>query len=81
MSGHKVNQVHPPRRVLFWFRRASGSRTGGQALLEYALILVLVAIALIAVLTITGPAVGNVFSNTVFNLLGGTVEPRDTLSA
>jgi Flp pilus assembly pilin Flp len=81
MSGHKVNQVHPPRRRLLWIRRAADSRTRGQALLEYALILVLVAIALIAVFTITGPAVGNVFSNTVFNLLGGTVEPRNTLSA
>lgn len=53
----------------------------GQALAEYVLILALVAIALIAVLTITGPAVGNVFSNAVYNLLGGTVQPRATLQA
>lgn len=60
---------------------ARPSRSGGQALVEYVLILALVAIALIAVLAITGPAVGNVFSNAVYNLLGGTIVPRDTLPA
>ncbi len=35
----------------------------GQGLVEYALILVLVAIVVIAVLTILGPTVGNVFSD------------------
>lgn len=49
----------------------------GQALIEYALILVLVAIALAAALIATGPALGNVFSNTVFNLIGITGTPRD----
>ncbi len=34
----------------------------GQGLVEYALILVLVAIIVIAVLMILGPAIGNVFS-------------------
>jgi pilus assembly protein Flp/PilA len=34
----------------------------GQGLVEYALILVLVAIVVIAVLTIMGPMIGNVFS-------------------
>ncbi|MGA7193535.1 MAG: hypothetical protein WBW94_07890 [Anaerolineales bacterium] len=34
----------------------------GQELVEYALILVLVAIVVIAVLTIMGPMIGNVFS-------------------
>ncbi|MBZ0291005.1 MAG: hypothetical protein K8L99_00410, partial [Anaerolineae bacterium] len=42
----------------------------GQALIEYALILVLVAILFGVTLAATGPAIGNVFSNTVFNLLG-----------
>ncbi len=41
----------------------------GQALVEYALIVVLIVFALFAVIAITGPAVGNVFSNTVCNLL------------
>ncbi|MBU4225773.1 MAG: Flp family type IVb pilin [Chloroflexi bacterium] len=34
----------------------------GQGLVEYALILVLVAVVVIAVLTLLGPMVGNVFS-------------------
>ena len=35
----------------------------GQGLVEYALILVLVAIVVIAALTILGPKIGNVFSS------------------
>jgi pilus assembly protein Flp/PilA len=37
----------------------------GQSLVEYALILVLVAIVVIAVLMLVGPAIANVFSNIV----------------
>lgn len=37
----------------------------GQGLVEYALILVLVAVVVIAVLTLLGPIVGNVFSEIV----------------
>ena len=37
----------------------------GQGLVEYALILVLVAIVVIAILSILGPTIGNVFSNAV----------------
>jgi pilus assembly protein Flp/PilA len=40
----------------------------GQGLVEYALILVLVAIVVIAILLLLGPVVGNVFSNVVRNL-------------
>lgn len=43
-------------------------REEGQGLVEYALILVLVAIVVIAILLLLGPAVGNVFSNVVGNL-------------
>lgn len=35
----------------------------GQGLVEYALILVLVAIVVIAILALLGPAIGNVFSS------------------
>ena len=35
----------------------------GQGLVEYALILVLVAIVVIAVLTVLGPIIGNVFTS------------------
>jgi pilus assembly protein Flp/PilA len=38
----------------------------GQGLVEYALILVLVAIVVIAILLILGPVVGNVFSNIIY---------------
>jgi pilus assembly protein Flp/PilA len=40
----------------------------GQGLVEYALILVLVAIVVLAVLLLMGPTVGNAFSNIVANL-------------
>jgi pilus assembly protein Flp/PilA len=40
-------------------------REEGQGLVEYALILVLVAIVVIAILLLVGPAVGNVFSKIV----------------
>ncbi len=43
-------------------------REDGQGLVEYALILVLVAIVVIAILLLLGPIVGNVFSNLVANL-------------
>jgi pilus assembly protein Flp/PilA len=41
----------------------------GQGLVEYALILVLVAIVVIAALTILGPIIGNIFS-TISDTLG-----------
>lgn len=43
-------------------------REEGQGLVEYALILVLVAIVVIAILLLLGPLVGNVFSNIVGQL-------------
>ncbi len=49
------------------------SSEGGQGLVEYALILVLVALVVIVVLSLLGPSIGNVFSNIVddLNMLGG----------
>ena len=44
-------------------------REQGQGLVEYALILVLVAVVVIAILSLLGPAVGNVFS-TIKNSFG-----------
>jgi len=49
----------------------------GQALIEYALILTLVVMALVAAVAATGPALGNVFSNTVYNLVGINGTPQD----
>lgn len=40
----------------------------GQGLVEYALILVLVAVVVIIILALLGPAIGNIFSNIVFQL-------------
>jgi pilus assembly protein Flp/PilA len=40
----------------------------GQGLVEYALILVLVAIVIIVILSVLGPAIGNVFSRVVKNI-------------
>ena len=44
-------------------------REEGQGLVEYALILVLVAIVVIAVLLLLGPIIGNVFSSIVSGML------------
>ena len=38
-------------------------REEGQGLVEYALILVLVAVVVIAILTLLGHAIGNIFSS------------------
>jgi pilus assembly protein Flp/PilA len=40
----------------------------GQGLVEYALILVLVAVIVLIVLAVLGPAIGNLFSSVVQNL-------------
>ena len=40
----------------------------GQGLVEYALILVLVAIVIIVILSVLGPAIGNVFSQIVSSI-------------
>jgi pilus assembly protein Flp/PilA len=40
-------------------------REEGQGLVEYALIHVLVAVVVIVILALLGPAIGNIFSNLV----------------
>ncbi len=70
-----------PPDVIEVARKAKRRGPLGQALVEYVLILVLVSLAIAAVLAATGPAIGNVFSNTVFNLLGETTTPYATLDA
>ena len=44
------------------------NRESGQGLVEYALVLVLVAIVVIAILTLLGPQIGNVFSRILHGL-------------
>ena len=50
------------------FSRQSGSGQEAQALVEYALILVLVAIVVIAALTALGGGINNVFNHVVSSL-------------
>jgi pilus assembly protein Flp/PilA len=52
------------------FKTKGNKKEKGQGLVEYALILVLVAIVVIAVLMLLGPIIGNVFS-TLNNSLSG----------
>ncbi|MCB8942794.1 MAG: pilus assembly protein [Ardenticatenaceae bacterium] len=40
-------------------------REDGQALVEYGLVLILVAIAIVAVLVLLGPQIGNVYSRII----------------
>jgi pilus assembly protein Flp/PilA len=47
------------------------TREDGQGLVEYALILVLVAIVVIAILALLGPQIGNVFSR-IIDALGNS---------
>jgi pilus assembly protein Flp/PilA len=56
--------------------KVSMPRAKGQGLVEYALILVLVAVVVIAVLTLLGPAIGDVFS-TINTELGDVNNPAD----
>jgi len=53
----------------------------GQGLVEYALILVLVAVIVVAVLLLLGPVVGNVFSEVTVGLLPGGGGPLVSVSA
>ena len=59
------NKIHDGKEVRQMFL---ARREEGQGLVEYALILVLVAIVVIAILLLLGPVVGNVFSTVVTNL-------------
>ena len=60
----KTNFMKGEKNMLF------APKEKGQGLVEYALILVLVAIVVIAVLMLLGPIIGNVFS-TINNSLSG----------
>ena len=52
------------------FHMLFAPKAKGQGLVEYALILVLVAIVVIAVLMVLGPVIGNVFSSINSSLSG-----------
>lgn len=63
--------LHPKRE---------GRSEGGQALVEYVLIIVLVVIAFSIALAATGPAISNVFSNAVYNLVAEAGTPQPDLA-
>ena len=46
----------------------STGKEKGQGLVEYALLLVLVAIVVVGILAVLGPVIGDVFSNMVLNI-------------
>jgi len=50
----------------------------GQGMVEYALILVLVAIVVIAILMLLGPQIGNIFSRITSGLLAAGSYSNDT---
>jgi len=60
-------------QAYFWLKNFLGkfSREEGQGLVEYALILVLIAIVVIAVLEATGTSIVGIF-NQIIEALGGT---------
>ena len=60
--------------LLTWTVQRAVSPARGQGLVEYALILVLVAIVVIAALMVLGPIIGNTFS-TINNSLGSLPNP------
>lgn len=43
-------------------------REEGQGLIEYAMIIMMVAIIVVVVLTLMGPTIGNMYSNVMNNL-------------
>jgi len=61
---------HYPDKRMDQSQSAKRYSEGGQGLVEYALILVLVAIVVIVVLSLLGPSIGNVFSQLVDELDG-----------
>lgn len=67
------------------FSSLRSRREKGQGLVEYALVLVLVAVVVIAILTVLGPQIGNVFSQVTSGLGvsggGGAAQPAQQLSA
>jgi pilus assembly protein Flp/PilA len=52
----------------------NNTREDGQGLVEYALILILVAMVAIGILSVLGPQIGAAFSTIINNLEGGVIQ-------
>jgi pilus assembly protein Flp/PilA len=59
------------------FRSSSGKKQRGQGLVEYALILVLIAVVVIVALSLLGPNIGGVFSDILDQLEAATDSSPD----
>ncbi len=68
---------------LIWLNQYTGTHTlpklerhasieAGQGLVEYAMLMILVGLAVMALLIILGPAIGNMFQNIIFNIRNST---------
>ncbi|MDY6992696.1 MAG: Flp family type IVb pilin [Pseudomonadota bacterium] len=58
-----------------WLSLATAKEQEGQGLIEYALIILLIAIAVILVLTALGGEIGQVFTDIINGLTGATQVP------
>jgi Flp pilus assembly pilin Flp len=65
------------QRVQHYNRR---NRKHGQALVEYALVLVLVSLGVGAAIAMTGPAVGSIFSNVITGMVAEPTQLYKTMS-
>ena len=65
----QLNLLEKVPYLLWLGRRHTGmmrmNKVGGQGIIEYALILLLVVLSVITVLTVLGPAVGAAFSRVI----------------
>ena len=57
--------------LIHWLRQHHHRNPSGQGMVEYALILIFVAVVMILIITILAPGVGNIYSNIVETLNNG----------
>lgn len=61
-----ISMGHVWEAVLHHLKRLGAE--GGQGLVEYAMLLILVAVAMMALMLILGPGLSNVYSNILANM-------------
>ena len=60
MGRRRLPEKESPSKIL--------GRQQGQGFMEYAFLIVLIAIVVMAVLLLLGPAIGNLYSNIIINI-------------